>query len=319
MAQDGQHPVAGRRIWIAGHAGMVGSALCRSFAAAGAEILTVTRAALDLRDARAVRDWLGRERPNGIVIAAGRVGGIAENAARPTTMMRDNLAIAENVILGAHDLGVGRLVYLGASCVYPRDAAQPIAEASLLTGPLEPTNEGYALAKIAGMRLCALLQQEHGRAYVSLVPANLYGPGDRAHADPERAHVVPALIGRMLAAKAAGAAEVEIWGTGRAVRDFLYVDDAADAILLAYERFAGPGHLNIGSGDGISIADLAAAIARVTGFTGRLRFDASRPDGMPRKVLDSAGMAALGWTPRTPLVEGLRLASRDMQPGSPAR
>ena len=316
MADEATYPVAGRRIWVAGHNGMVGRALCRRFAAAGAGILTVDRSALDLRDGAAVRDWIGRNRPDGIVVAAGRVGGIAENAARPATMMRDNLAIAENLILGAHDHDIERLVYLGASCVYPREAAQPIAEASLLTGPLEPTNEGYALAKIAGMRLCAMLQQEHGRAYVSVVPANLYGPGDRAHADPDRAHVVPALIGRMAEAGRSGAAQVEIWGTGRAVRDFLFIDDGADAILLAYERFAGPGHLNAGSGSGITIAALAGAIADVTGFRGELQFDTTRPDGMPRKVLDSSAIASLGWRPSTGLTDGLRRTFLD-QHGRP--
>ncbi|MEQ8345208.1 MAG: GDP-L-fucose synthase [Sneathiellaceae bacterium] len=311
MTAQAIFPVAGRRIWVAGHAGMVGSAVCRRLQAAGAEVLRVGRGALDLRDGAATRDWLRDNRPDGVIVAAGRVGGIAENAAHPASLMRDNLAIAETVILGAHDTGVDRLVYLGASCVYPREAAQPIAEDSLLTGPLEPTNEGYALAKIAGMRLCALLQQEFGRGYVSVVPANLYGPGDPAHADPERAHVIPALAARMIAARREGAPSVAIWGTGRAVRDFLYVDDAADAVLLAYERFAGPGHLNAGSGSGISIAELAAAIAAAVGFRGELRYDPSRPDGMPRKVLDSSAIAALGWRPATGLQDGLRLAQLD--------
>lgn len=298
--------LAGRRIWVAGHRGMVGAALCRRLAGSGATILTAGRQELDLRDAGAVRAWLRANRPDGILLAAGRVGGIAENAAHPASLMQDNLAIAQAVIWSAHEVGVPRLVYLGASCVYPREAAQPIAEASLLTGPLEPTNEGYALAKIAGMRLCALLGQEFGRAYVSVVPANLYGPGDRAHADPERAHVIPALFARMRDAREAGAAAVTVWGTGRAVRDFLHVDDAAEAIVHAYRLFPGPGHVNAGSGAGHSIAELAAAIAEVAGYRGRLEFDAGRPDGMPRKVLDSTVLTGLGWRPRLTLAAGLR-------------
>ncbi|MFC3228841.1 GDP-L-fucose synthase family protein [Marinibaculum pumilum] len=317
MAEASAFPVAGQRIWVAGHRGMVGSAVCRALRAAGAWPLTVDRADLDLTQAVEVAAWLRRERPDGIIVAAGRVAGIAGNAAHPASMMQENLMIAHSVIWGAHQADVARLAYLGASCVYPRDAAQPIAEESLLTGPLEPTNEGYALAKIAGMRLCAFLRQEFGRRYVSLVPANLYGRGDRAHADPDRAHVIPALMGRMLAARQAGAAEVEIWGTGKAVRDFLYVDDAAEAILLAYERFAGPGHLNIGSGSGTDIATLAGTIAEVTGFRGALRFDGSKPDGMPRKVLDSRTSFGLGWRPTTALVDGLRLTLQDLLAQAP--
>jgi len=306
MAPAPPFDLQGKRIWIAGHRGMVGSALWRRLAGSGAELLAVDSARLDLRDPAATAGWLRANRPDGILLAAGRVGGIAENAARPASLMRDNLAIAQSVLWSAHEAGVPRLVYLGASCVYPREAAQPITEASLLTGPLEPTNEGYALAKIAGMRLCALLNQEFGRAYVSVVPANLYGPGDRAHADPERAHVIPALFARMRAARQAGAAAVTIWGTGRAVRDFLHVDDAADATVHAYRHFHGPGHLNAGSGTGHSIAELAEVIAEIAGYRGRLEFDAARPDGMPRKVLDNAAIAALGWRPTIPLAEGLR-------------
>lgn len=313
MPEADAFPLRDRRIWVAGHGGMVGQALCRRLAAEGATVLTVDRDRLDLRQSDEVRAWLRQHRPDGAILAAGRVGGIAENAAHPTAMMLENLDIARSAICAAHEADVPRLVYLGASCVYPREAAQPIAEASLMTGALEPTNEGYALAKIAGMRLCAFLQQEHGRAYVSVVPANLYGPGDRAHADPERAHVVPALLARMDAARRADAPEVAIWGTGRAVRDFLYVDDAAEGILLAYRRFAGPGHINVGSGEGVSISRLAEAVAETIGYGGRLAYDTGRPDGMPRKVLDCSAIFRLGWQPRTGLQEGLRRTWADLR------
>jgi GDP-L-fucose synthase len=293
----------GRRVFVAGHGGMVGQALCRRLATEGCEILTVGRGVADLRRQRETEDWLSENRPEAVFLAAATVGGILANSTRPAEFIYDNLAIAANLIEGAHRVGVAKLLYLGSSCIYPRDAQQPMAEAALLTGPLEPTNEWYAIAKIAGIKLAQAYRRQYGRDFISAMPTNLYGPGDNF--DPLSSHVVPALMGKIHAAKIAGGAEVEIWGSGRPRREFLYVDDLADALVHLMINYSDESHVNVGSGLDITIAELAETIARVAGWQGRFRFDSSKPDGTPRKLLDVSRLRVLGWQARTPLEAGL--------------
>jgi len=321
-------PSAPRRVFVAGHRGMVGAALVRALerdAAARGErlhIITRDRAALDLREQAAARDFFAEERPHEVYLAAARVGGIHANATYPADFLYDNLMIEANVIHEAFRAGVRRLLFLGSSCIYPREAPQPMAEEALLTGPLEPTNEPYALAKIAGIKLCESYNRQHGAAhgldYRAVMPTNLYGPRDNYH--PENSHVVPALIRRLHEAKLRGDAEVVVWGSGAPLREFLYVDDLADACLHVtrlsredYAREAAPTrlHINVGSGEELSIRALAEEVSRAVGYEGALRFDASRPDGAPRKLMTSARLARLGWRPRVPLAEGLALAYAD--------
>ncbi|GAA0602322.1 GDP-L-fucose synthase [Caenispirillum bisanense] len=291
-------------MWVAGHGGMVGSALVRRLIAAGCEVLTADRAAVDLTRQEAVEAFLATARPQAVVVAAGRVGGIHANAALPADFLHDNLLIAATVIPAAHRAGVEKLLYLGSSCIYPREAPQPIAPDALLAGPLEPTNQWYAVAKIAGVKLCEAYRLQHGCDFISAMPTNLYGPGDCY--DPARSHVPAALIARFHAARLAGAAAATVWGSGRARRDFLHVDDLADACVLLLERHSGPAPVNIGSGRDLTIADFAEAVRTVVGFTGRLEFDTSRPDGTPRKLLDTTVLRDLGWAPRLDLHEGLK-------------
>ncbi len=295
-------PVAGRRVFVAGHAGMVGAAVARVLAARGALVLTAPWPGVDLRRQAEAEAWLADARPEAVVLAAARVGGIAANVARPAEFLYDNLAIAAAVIEAARRVGVARLVYLGSSCVYPREAPQPIAETALLTGPLEPTNEGYAVAKIAGIKLCEAYRRQYACDFVSVMPCNLYGPGDRFD---DAGHVVPGLLRRMHEARRDGAQSVTVWGTGTPRREFLHVDDLARAAVLALERYAGAAPLNVGAGYDVSIAELARLVRDVTGFAGRLDFDASRPDGVPGKLLDVSRAAGLGWQPRIGLREGL--------------
>ncbi|MGQ9367530.1 GDP-L-fucose synthase family protein [Azospirillum sp. ST 5-10] len=306
-------PLEGRRVWVAGHRGMVGSALVRRLGAAGADVLTVGRDHLDLSDQAAVRDWLADVRPDAVVVAAAKVGGIHANASLPADFLHDNLVIAANIIHGAHLADVRKLLFLGSSCAYPRQAAQPIAEDQLLTGPLEPTNEWYAVAKIAGIKLCQAYRRQHGRDFIALMPTNLYGPGDNYH--PLHSHVPAALIRRFHEAKEAAVDRVAIWGTGAPLREFLYVDDLADACAFALERYSGEMFLNVGSGEETTIAAFARLVADVVGFRGLVTFDTSKPDGMPRKLLDSSRLTALGWRPRTPLRAGLRMAYADFLAG----
>jgi GDP-L-fucose synthase len=312
--------LAGRRVWVAGHRGMVGSALMRRLARADCTLLTAPRAACDLRRQAAVERWLAEARPEVVVVAAARVGGILANAASPAEFLYDNLMIATNVIEAAHRVGVQKLLFLGSSCVYPKFAPQPIREEYLLAGALEPTNQWYAVAKIAGLKLCQAYRRQYGSDFISAMPTNLYGPGDNF--DLMRSHVVPALIAKMHAAKAAGAAAVEIWGSGRPRREFLHVDDLADACVHLLEGYSDEVPINVGCGADLTIAELAEQVRAVVGFEGRLCYNADRPDGTPQKLLDVSRLAALGWRPRIPLDQGLAATYRwyleHAAPGVPA-
>lgn len=290
-------------IWVAGHAGMVGSAVERLLRRRGRRVVTVTRGELDLRVQGAVFDWLARNKPDAIVVAAAKVGGILANDTYPADFIHDNIVIQTNVIHGAHVAGIERLVFLGSSCVYPRLAAQPIRESELLTGPLEPTNEWYAIAKIAGIKLCQAYRRQHGRRYVSVMPCNLYGPGDNF--DPVSSHVIPALLRKLDAAKRAGQDSVTIWGSGKPLREFLHVDDCAAGIVTCLDGYDDDEHVNCGAGREISIRDLALLIKGVVGYDGDLVFDETKPDGTPRKVMDSSRLLALGWKPEIGLQDGI--------------
>jgi GDP-L-fucose synthase len=303
---------SGGRIFLAGHAGMVGSAILRKLNARGNEVITRGRRDLDLADQSATRAFLQAERPDAVILAAAKVGGIHANDTRPADFIYENLMIEANVIHQSHAAGVRRLLFLGSSCIYPRDAAQPLREDSLLTGPLEATNEPYAIAKIAGIKLCESYNRQHGVDYRSVMPTNLYGPGDNFH--PQNAHVLPALMRRFHEAARAGAEEVTVWGSGRPRREFLHVDDMAEASLFVldldratYDSQTRPmlSHVNVGSGTDIAIADLARTLAELTGFAGRIRFDDSKPDGTPRKLLDVARLSGLGWRAKIDFQAGL--------------
>lgn len=295
------------RILVTGHRGMVGSALVRRLQAGGyTNILTRSRTELDLLDQRAVQAFLAEEKPDYIFIAAARVGGIQANNIHRADFIYQNLMIEANLIHGAHLAGVQRLMFLGSSCIYPRDCAQPIREDALLTGPLEPTNEPYAIAKIAGIKLAESYNRQHGRQYISVMPTNLYGPNDNY--DLANSHVLPALLRKAHEAKLRGDAEYMVWGTGRPMREFLYVDDLADACVFLMEQgYDGP-LVNIGTGTDVTIRELAETVMQVVGFEGRIVFDDSKPDGTPRKLLDVSRLAGLGWTAKTALRDGIRLA-----------
>ncbi|WP_035691837.1 GDP-L-fucose synthase [Azospirillum halopraeferens] len=314
-ATDAAEPfvLTGRRVWVAGHRGMVGSAIVRRLEADGAAVLTAERRDLDLTRQADVEAWLDRHRPDVVVVAAAKVGGIHANATYPVDFLRDNLAIETNIIHGAHLADVGKLLFLGSSCIYPRLAPQPMTEDALLTGPLEPTNEWYAIAKIAGIKLCQAYRRQYGRDFVAVMPTNLYGPGDNYH--PTDSHVPAALIRRFHEAKTAGAAEVTVWGTGRPLREFLYVDDLADACAFVLRHHSGEAFLNVGTGEEIAIGAFAETVAEVVGYRGRIVYDTGRPDGAPRKRLDVSRLAALGWRARTPLRDGLALAYADFLAG----
>ncbi len=302
----------GRRIWVAGHAGLVGSAVVRRLQeGTGAEILTVAHSGLDLRRQNDVEAWMQDNRPDAIILAAARVGGIMANSTYPAEFLYDNLAIAQNVIHQAHVQGVRKLLYLGSSCIYPRMADQPIREEALLSGSLEPTNEAYAIAKIAGVKLCQFYKRQYGDDFISLMPCNLYGLGDCW--DETRGHVIPGLMVRFEAARSSGAARVTVWGSGAPLREFLYCDDLADAAIIALQKYSGEIPLNAGSGREVSIRDLAQMIRTTVGYVGDLAFDPSKPDGTPRKVLDSSRLRALGWQPRTGLEAGLEKSYADLR------
>ena len=295
------------KIFVAGHRGMVGSALVRRLAAGGyRRLITRTHAELDLLDQRAVTAFLADEKPDYIVIAAAKVGGIQANNLYRADFIYQNLMIEANLIHGAHLAGVQRLMLLGSSCIYPRDCPQPIREDYLLTGPLEPTNEPYAIAKIAGIKLCESYNRQHGRQYVCAMPTNLYGPNDNY--DLATSHVLPALLRKAHEARERGDAEYVVWGSGTPRREFLYVDDLADACVHLMERGYDGALVNIGTGEDVTIRELAETVMQVVGFEGRIVFDASKPDGTPRKLLDVSRLAALGWRARTALRDGIRLA-----------
>lgn len=297
------------RIYVAGHRGLVGSAIVRRLRAAGFErLLLKTHAELDLTDERATRAFFDAERPQFVFLAAAKVGGIVANNTYPAEFIRDNLAIQTNVIHAAHLAGVERLLFLGSSCIYPKLAPQPLVESSLLTGPLEPTNRPYALAKIAGIEMCWSYNRQYGTRYLAAMPTNLYGPGDNYH--PQNSHVIPALLRKFHEAKASGAPSVTVWGTGTPRREFLYVDDMADACLHLMERYDGEDIINVGPGDDIAIGDLARLIRDVVGYEGALTQDLSKPDGHPRKLMDVSRLFATGWRPKVGLEEGLRRTYR---------
>jgi GDP-L-fucose synthase len=300
--------LAGRRVWVAGHRGMVGSALVRRLEREDCAILTATRKECDLARQEQVEAWINRSRPQVVLVAAAKVGGILANDSYPADFLYDNLMIEANVIAASYRAGVEKLLFLGSSCIYPKLAPQPMPEESLLDGQLEPTNQWYAIAKIAGIKLCQAYRRQYGCDFISAMPTNLYGPGDNF--DLLTSHVVPALIAKMHAAKEAGANEVEIWGTGKPRREFLHVDDLADACLHLLKIYSGEIHINVGCGEDLTIADLAEKIRAAVGFAGRLRYNSERPDGTPRKLLDTSRLEALGWRPRIPLEPGLADAYR---------
>ncbi len=296
--------LAGRRVWVAGHGGMVGQALMRRLAREDCELLTAERKSVDLRRQAETEDWMAERRPDAVFLAAARVGGILANDSQPADFIHDNLAILTNVTATAARLGVAKLLLLGSSCIYPREAPQPMTEDCLLTGQLEPTNQWYAIAKIAGLKLCQAYRRQQGCDFISALPTNLYGPGDNF--DLESSHVIPALMRKIHEAKAAGANKVTLWGTGRPRREFLHVDDCADALVHLMQRYSGETHVNVGCGQDVTIRELADTIARVVGWDGAFAFDPGKPDGTPRKLLDTRLLSRLGWTPSTSLEDGLR-------------
>lgn len=299
----GQFDLAGKRVYVAGHRGMVGSAVVRRLAGEGCTVLTATRAEADLIDQAAVRAWFAREKPDVVVIAAAKVGGILANDSFPAEFLYENLMIEANVIEAARQHGVAKLLFLGSSCIYPKFADQPIVEEALLTGPLEPTNEWYAVAKIAGIKLCQAYRRQYGCDYISAMPTNLYGPGDNF--DLASSHVMPALIRKAHEAKLAGAGSITIWGTGTPRREFLHVDDLADACVFLLKSYSDEGHVNVGSGTDIPIRDLAALVCEIVGFAGEIVCDTTKPDGTPRKLMSGDRIAGLGWKPKIELREGI--------------
>ena len=308
MASSGMFDLAGRRVWVAGHRGMVGAALTRRLASEGCALVEVGRSEVDLREQAAVRAWMSRERPDAVFVAAATVGGIHANATRPAEFLYDNLMIEANIIHAAREVGVDKLLFLGSSCIYPKLADQPIAETALLTGPLEPTNEWYAIAKIAGIKLAQAYRRQHGRHFISAMPTNLYGPNDNF--DLTSSHVLPALVRKMHEAKIARAESVTLWGTGKPRREFLHVDDLADALVHLMKIYDEEEHVNVGVGEDVSITELATICARVVGYEGRFVYDTSKPDGTPRKLLDVSRLAALGWRASIPLEAGIAATYR---------
>ncbi|MCR5879509.1 GDP-L-fucose synthase [Phenylobacterium sp. J367] len=297
--------LSGKRVWVAGHRGMVGAAVVRRLASEDCEVLTAGRAKLDLNRQADVEAWMAANRPDAVVLAAAKVGGILANDSYPADFLYENLMIEANVIHAAYRFGVEKLLFLGSSCIYPKFAPQPIPEDALLTGPLEPTNEWYAIAKIAGIRLAQAYRKQHGCDFISAMPTNLYGPGDNF--DLDSSHVVPALIRKAHEAKRSGARSLTIWGTGTPRREFLYVDDCADALVHLLTHYSGYQHVNLGFGDDVTILELANMVSRIVGFEGAIACDATKPDGTPRKLLDSSSLSATGWRPKTSLSEGIRL------------
>lgn len=300
---DTPYDLSGKKVWVSGHRGMVGRALLRRLDGEDCDIVTVDRADVDLRRQSEVEDWLAKSKPDAVFLCAATVGGILANSTRPAEFIYDNLAIETNVIHGAWQAGVEKLLLLGSACIYPKFAAQPMTEDLLLTGPLEPTNEWYAIAKIAGIKMVQAYRQQYGARFISAQPINLYGPFDNF--DLKGSHVLPALMRKAHEAKAAGADSMSVWGSGTPLREFMHVDDLADALVFLMRHFEDPTPINIGTGDEVSIADVARMICTVVGFDGRLEFDTSQPDGTPRKRLDVSLMEGLGWRSGIRLEDGL--------------
>lgn len=317
MASEVLYPLAGKRVWVAGHRGMVGAALVRRLASEDCEVVTAPRGEVDLRRQDQVERFMTGARPQAVFLAAAKVGGILANDSRPADFLYDNLMIEANIVEAARRVRVEKLLFLGSSCIYPRLAPQPIPESALLSGPLEPTNEWYAIAKIAGIKLAQAYRRQYECDFISAMPTNLYGPEDNF--DLQSSHVLPALIAKAHAAKESAADSLVVLGTGAPLREFLHVDDCADALTHLMKCCSQDEHVNVGSGEEISIADLAALVADVVGFKGRIVFDPSGPDGTPRKLMDSNHLRTLGWTPRIALREGLEatyawyLRARDQQ------
>ncbi|HUD50037.1 GDP-L-fucose synthase [Parvibaculum sp.] len=303
MTERGHYSLEGKKVFVAGHRGMVGSALLRRLASESCEILTVGRDKVDLRRQAEVEDWMAASRPNAVFVPAATVGGILANDTRPGEFIYDNLMIEANLVEAARRVGVEKLLFLGSSCIYPKLAPQPMREEALLTGPLEPTNQWYAIAKIAGIKLCQAYRRQYGCDFISAMPTNLYGIGDNF--DLQSSHVMPALMAKMHEAKLRHAPSVTIWGTGTPRREFLYVDDCADALVFLMKTYSGEEHVNVGSGSDLTIRELAGAIGKVVGFEGEILTDPTKPDGTPRKLMDGSRLAALGWAPKVPLEQGI--------------
>jgi GDP-L-fucose synthase len=307
------YTLEGKKVWVCGHRGMVGSAIIRRLATEKCQVLTVDRDELDLRDQAGVAAWMEANRPHAVFLAAAKVGGIVANDTYPADFLLDNLLIETAIISAAQRYGVEKLLFLGSSCIYPKFAPQPITEEALLTGPLEPTNEWYAVAKIAGIKLVQAFRRQHGCDFISAMPTNLYGPGDNF--DLTSSHVMPALIRKVDQAKADGS-DIVVWGTGTALREFLYVDDCADACVQLIKNYSSDDHINIGYGEDISINHLIKMIMQVVGYDGPVTHDTSKPDGTPRKLMDSSKIAALGWRPATNLVDGISLSYKAFKDGN---
>jgi len=308
MAMSPSYTLRNKRVWVAGDRGLVGSALIRRLQGEGCELLTAPRDSVDLRRPDQVERWMAAAKPQAVFLAAARVGGIYANDTRPAEFIYDNLMIQSNVVEASRRIGVEKLMLLGSSCIYPRLAPQPIPESALLTGPLEPTNQWYAVAKIAGIKLGQAYRRQYGCDFISVMPTNLYGPGDNF--DLMQSHVVPALMVKAHAALRARAPAIEVWGTGAVRREFLYVDDAADGLVFLMQNYSDEAIVNLGPGSDVPIVDLVDLICKVVGYKGGVQFDASRPDGVPRKMVDTTFAASLGWRARTPLREGLAATYR---------
>lgn len=298
------YALSGKRIWVAGHRGMVGAALVRQLEQENCTVLTAGRDRLDLRNGAAVRGWMEQNQPQAVILAAAKVGGIVANDSWPADFLYDNLAIENAIIHGAFETEVEKLLFLGSSCIYPKFAPQPITEDALLTGPLEPTNEWYAIAKIAGIKLCQAYRRQHGCDFISAMPTNLYGPGDNF--DLTSSHVIPALMRKAHEAKAAGAKAMTIWGSGTPRREFLHVDDCAAALIFLLKNYSGDQHVNVGSGTDVTIDELARLVMAAVGFSGILEHDTTKPDGTPRKLMSNDKLAAMGWAPAVSLPDGLK-------------
>jgi GDP-L-fucose synthase len=306
--------LAGKRVWVAGHNGMVGAALVRRLARENCTVLTASRQYADLTRQAEVEMWMAREKPDVVVVAAARVGGILANDTYPADFLYDNLMIEANIVHAAHTAGVEKLLFLGSSCIYPRLAPQPMAEGSLLTGSLEPTNEWYAIAKIAGIKLCQAYRRQHGDDFIAAMPTNLYGPGDNY--DLATSHVVPALIRKAHEAKLRDASELTIWGTGTPRREFMHVDDCADALVFLLKHYSGGEHINVGTGEEVTVLELARTVAEAAGFQGGIVTDPAKPDGTPRKLMDSSKLHALGWSSTIGLRDGIARTYEEFQTAS---